>query len=235
MLEAVVAVVGTVVGVAGLATSYAGHRHSVREAARVALLTRSVEERERQLAKEAERRAEVVQASLVQVVMGSRPSPLAEQWVSHSIRATNGSDQPVRDVTLRYDGRPLPANLANGPLPAGRLLHAGESVSAALPASDVGPGPADPALGVVEFTDAAGVRWRRSTLGILERQYADGSWDAQPPNVAPFAQQQPGMPYLQPGQTSAPRRRKTLPRSVSALMILVGAVLVAWAVWSLAR
>ncbi|WP_157881543.1 hypothetical protein, partial [Streptomyces phaeochromogenes] len=146
MLEAVVGVVGVVVGVAGLVTSYAGHRHSVRESARVAAMAREVEEREQELAREAERRAEVVQASLVQVMMRSRPSPLAEQWVGWSLQATNGSDQPVRDVALHYDGLPLPTTLTGG------LLHAGESVSALLPTSDTSLSPArpsQPALGVV--------------------------------------------------------------------------------------
>ncbi|MGI3202193.1 hypothetical protein ACRJ4W_35135 [Streptomyces sp. GLT-R25] len=181
MLEAVVGVVGVVVGVAGLVTSYAGHRHSVRESARVAAMAREVEERERELALEAERRAEVVQASLVQVMMRSRPSPLAEQWVGWSLQATNGSDQPVRDVALHYDGLPLPTTLTGG------LLHAGESVSALLPTSDTSLGPArpsQPALGVVQFTDAAGVRWRRSATGMLEQRYESGSWDPRSPRVA---------------------------------------------------
>ncbi|MEU9877084.1 hypothetical protein [Streptomyces phaeochromogenes] len=260
MLEAVVGVVGVVVGVAGLVTSYAGHRHSVRESARVAAMAREVEERERELAREAERRAEVVQASLVQVMMRSRPSPLAEQWVGWSLQATNGSDQPVRDVVLHYDGRPLPTSLTGG------LLHAGESVSALLPTSDASLGPArpsQPALGVVEFTDAAGVRWRRSGTGMLEQRYESGSWDARPPRVAPFqppatqtgtqtgvygrpapsgppgagpAQPQP-QPQLRPPSRSRSRSwsRKPLPRSVSTAMVLVGAGLVAWAVWSLTR
>ncbi|MEU9958188.1 hypothetical protein [Streptomyces sp. NPDC050982] len=250
MLEAVVGVVGVVVGVAGVVTSYAGHRHSVREAARVTAMAREVEERERELAREAERRAEVVQASLVQVVMRSRPSPLAEQWVGWSLQATNGSDQPVRDVALHYDGRPLPTSLTGG------LLHAGESVSALLPTSDPSPGPAhpsQPALGVVEFTDAAGVRWRRSATGMLEQRYGSGSWDTRPPRVAPF--QPPaqtgaygrrpdpaGPPGAGPAQPQPrlrtrprPRSRKPLPRSVSAVMVLVGAGLIAWAVWSLTR
>ena len=234
MLEAFVAVVGVVVGVAGVVTSYAGHRHSVREAVRVAALAREVEERERAVAREADQRAEAVQASLVQVVMRSGPSPLAEQWMSHSIQATNGSDQPVRDVALRYDGRLLPTSLANG------LLHAGEGVGSRLPASDASLGPADPALGVMEFTDAAGVRWRRSTTGTLERQHGSGSWDATPPHVAPFqapggwAQGQPA-PAAPPITGAAPHPRKTLPRPVSAGMVLVGAALVVWAVWSLSR
>ncbi|MGW3424520.1 hypothetical protein [Streptomyces phaeochromogenes] len=252
MLEAVVGVVGVVVGVAGLVTSYAGHRHSVREAARVAAVAREVAERERELSREAERRAEVVQASLVQVVMRSRPSPLAEQWVGWSLQATNGSDQPVRDVALHYDGRPLPTSLTGG------LLHAGESVSVLLPTSDTSRSPAlpsQPALGVVEFTDAAGVRWRRSATGMLEQRYESGSWDLRLPRVAPYqppatqtgaygrpspagppgagpAQAQP-QPQLRPPARSRPR--KPLPRSVSAAMVLVGAGLVAWAVWSLTR
>ncbi|MFD9188964.1 hypothetical protein ACFWCA_12130 [Streptomyces phaeochromogenes] len=250
MLEAVVGVVGVVVGVAGLVTSYAGHRHSVRESARVAAMAREVEERERELAQEAERRAEVVQASLVQVMMRSRPSPLAEQWVGWSLQATNGSDQPVRDVALHYGGLPLSTSLTGG------LLHAGESVSALLPTSDASLGPArpsQPALGVVEFTDAAGVRWRRAATGMLEQQYESGSWDLRPPRVAPYqppatqtgaygrpspagpagpTQSQP-QPQLRPPARS--RSRKPLPRPVSAAMVLVGAVLVAWAVWSLTR
>lgn len=252
MLEAVVGVVGVVVGVAGVVTSYAGHRHSVREAARVSAMAREVEERERELAREAERRAEVVQASLVQVVMRSRPSPLAEQWVGWSLQATNGSDQPVRDVALHYDGRPLPTSLTGG------LLHAGESVSALLPTSDTGPAhPSQPALGVVEFTDAAGVRWRRSATGMLEQRYGSGSWDTRPPLVAPFQPPPaqtgtygrpapagpPGAGAAQPQRQPRPqlrpqlRRRspESLPRSVSAVMVLIGAALIAWAVWSLTR
>lgn len=255
MLEAVVGVVGVIVGVAGLVTSYAGHRHSVRESARVAAMAREVEERERELALEAERQAEVVQASLVQVVMRSRPSPLAEQWVGWSLQATNGSDQPVRDVALHYDGRPLPTTLTGG------LLHAGESVSALLPTSDTSLGPArpsQPALGVMQFTDAAGVRWRRSATGMLEQRYENGSWDARHPRVAPFqppvqtgaygrptpagppgpgtAQPQPqSQPRQRTRPRPRPRSRKPLPRSVSAVMVLVGAGLVAWAVWSLTR
>ncbi|MEU5343071.1 hypothetical protein AB0H18_19920 [Streptomyces sp. NPDC020766] len=256
MLEAVVGVVGVVVGVAGLVTSYAGHRHSVREAVRVAAMAREVEERERELAREAERQAEVVQASLVQVMMRSRPSPLTEQWVGWSLQATNGSNQPVRDIALHYDGRPLPTSLTGG------LLHAGESVSALLPTSDTSDGPAhpsQPALGVVEFTDAAGVRWRRSAAGTLEQRYESGSWDARPPRVAPFqppatqtgaygrpapaippgtgvSQQQPQQQLRpQPQLRSKSRSQKPLPPSVSAVMVLVGAGLVAWAVWSLTR
>ncbi|MFD3311113.1 hypothetical protein [Streptomyces sp. NPDC058694] len=259
MLEAVVGVVGVVVGVAGVVTSYAGHRHSVREAARVSAMAREVEERERELAREAERRAEVVQASLVQVVMRSRPSPLAAQWVGWSLQATNGSDQPVRDVALHYDGLPLPTSLTGG------LLHAGESVSALLPTSDnTSPGPAhpsQPALGVVEFTDSAGVRWRRSATGMLEQRYGSGSWDTRPPRVAPYQPPPaqtgaygrptpagpPGAGAAQPQRQPQPqltpqtrpqlrrRSRESLPRSVSAVMVLVGAVLIAWAVWSLTR
>ncbi|MEV0221730.1 hypothetical protein [Streptomyces sp. NPDC050704] len=236
MLEAVVAVVGALVGVVGLVTSYSGHRHSVREAARVALLERGVREREREAERQAERQAEVVQASLVQVVMSSRPSPLAEQWLSWVLQATNRSDQPLREVALSYGGRPLPASVANG------LLHAGQSLSADLPPSDV---PHNPVLGVVEFTDAAGVRWRRSAMGVLERRQAGGAWDVQPPNVAPAASPfpQPGASYRQvprsrqvpQGSGAPPRRRKRLPRAVSVVMVVVGAVLVAWATWSLTR
>ncbi|MFD9439499.1 hypothetical protein ACFWBR_12145 [Streptomyces sp. NPDC060006] len=229
MLEAVVAVVGAVVGVAGVVTSYAGHRHSVREAARVASLERAVAERESRLVREASHRAEVAQASLVQVMMRSRRSPLAEQWAGWELQVTNGSDQPIREVAPRYDGLPLPTGLAGG------LLHAGQGAVAVLPVSDV---VHDPALGVVEFTDAAGARWRRYATGLLERGLAGGGWDGQAPNVAPYAQ--PGTAYRTADRPSGPPpspapARARLPRSVSVALVVAGAVLVAWAVWSLTR
>lgn len=175
MIEVVIAVLGAVVGASALVVSIAGHRHNVRQAARLAERERRVEDRER----EADQREKLIQSSMLHVTMGSRPSVLADGYARWHLEAVNTSNQPLVQLAVHYDGVRLDGR---------EILPAGGRLTVDLPMTSATGSPPSPLLCSVEFTDSSGSRWRRLATGQLqpwaESGTADGT-DWQPP-VAPI-------------------------------------------------
>lgn len=170
MIEVVIAVLGAVVGASALVVSIAGHRHNVRQAARLAERERRVEDRER----EADQREKLIQPSMLHVAMVSSPSVLADGYERWHLEAVNTSNQPLVHLAVHYDGVRL----------AGReFLPAGGRLTVDLPMTSATGSPPSPLRCSVEFTDSSGSRWRRLATGQLQ-PWASGTGDEtdwQPP------------------------------------------------------
>lgn len=156
VLEAVIAVLGAVVGASTLALGIAGHRHNVRQAERLTERERRIEQRER----DADQREALVQPSMLHMAMTSNPSVLADRYVQWRLEATNTSNQPFHHVTLRYGEVPLECRDV--------LLQAGKTVTARLPAVYAANASPSPFLRSVEFTDVAGKQWCRLATGQIQ-------------------------------------------------------------------
>lgn len=232
MIEVVIAVLGAVVGASALVVSIAGHRHNVRQAARLAERERRVEDRER----EADQREKLIQSSMLHVTMGSSPSVLADGYARWHLEAVNTSNQPLVQVAVRYDGVRLDGR---------EILPAGGRLTVGLPMTSATGSPPSPLLCSVEFTDSSGSRWRRLATGQLQPR-ASGTGDEpdwQPP-VPPIVGPLP-VPLLSgdpAGGAHAPRQSAARPapprplptrayRSAVAAVVLV----VAAAVYLLVR
>ncbi|MDT0571242.1 hypothetical protein RM704_27910 [Streptomyces sp. DSM 3412] len=203
MIEVVIAVLGAVVGASALVVSIAGHRHNVRQAARLAERERRVEDRER----EADQREQLIQSSMLHVAMVSRPSALADGYTRWHLDAVNTSNQPLVQVAVRYDGVRLDGR---------EVLPAGGALTVDLPTTSVAGSPPSPLLCSVEFTDTSGRRWRRLATGQLQ-PWAPGTdgeehWHAPvAPIVSPFTA---GWGAPEPGGTP-PVRGPARPRRLS--------------------
>ncbi|WP_158697937.1 hypothetical protein [Streptomyces prunicolor] len=165
MVELVIAAVGCLVGLGGLAISYAAHRHQVGQAERLAEREQLVAERERA----ADERNTLVHASRLHVGFMATQSPLTnlDTWV---LRVINYSSQPMRDLVSFYGGERLEFDSPTGHLSPGVMREA------RIPSRLAEPRPLHEAT-IVEFTDAAGLRWRRLGSGVLQcrRDNPDGS------------------------------------------------------------
>ncbi|WP_328507359.1 hypothetical protein [Streptomyces sp. NBC_00391] len=232
MIEVVIAVLGAVVGASALVVSIAGHRHNVRQAGRLAERERRIEDRER----EADEREKLVQSSMLHVTMAGSPSVLADGYTQWRLEAVNTSNQPLAQVTVRYDGVRLDGR---------EILPAGGRFTADLPMTSATGAPPSPLLGSVEFTDTSGRRWRRLATGRLQPR-ADGTgdeadWHAPvPPIVGPlpvplFRGTPSGGPY--PQRAAQPKSPPPRPLSERAHRPAVAAVIVvvAAAVYLLVR
>ncbi|RSS58351.1 hypothetical protein, partial [Streptomyces sp. WAC06614] len=170
MIETVIAVVGAVVTVGSLVISYLAHRHQVQRARvldqREARL-QAREERMEARARAADRRQDMTQASMIETSVTIVPSGIHEGLATPHLKITNPTNQAIADLSITYDDRRItdaPRGLGPG---ARRLVP--------LPVTTT-PGD-DPARFlvrlVVDFTDAAGTRWRKER-GMGLRQGATG-------------------------------------------------------------
>ncbi|MDF3149219.1 hypothetical protein, partial [Streptomyces sp. T21Q-yed] len=207
MVQNLVAVFSTLIGLAGLVLSYAGHRQKVRqeaqESARRAEELRSIErEREQEREAGARRERERLQASMISGHIAQTPSALDDSWVVPQIVIHNGFNQSIRDVRVFRCGeviRELP-HVGTGyeylRLPPTRIPdeHSGQIT--------------------IEFTDVAGIRWRREGYGALQRarQGTEGSetWAWEDPEFP--SSKEPRRPrsrpqLLRPGSRGRPRAR----------------------------
>ncbi len=110
MGELVFGIIGAVVGVVGLALTYAGLRHQRQQA-------RELEERETQLRvreMEMEQREAALHASMLIVKVGRRPSTLDPSVALWRLTVTNASTQPFTGVSLAYAEQALSPPTLNG-------------------------------------------------------------------------------------------------------------------------
>lgn len=197
MVEIAVTVVSTAVAVGALVVSYLTHRHQVRRARAIDVQERQVAEQARLMEgreRAAERRGALVQASMLDVRVTAVPSQLDPRWAVRTLQLGNGSSQPLSDLAATFEGAPLPE--------VSGVLAAGSRRTFALPQTGWdGSAPAE--LPVVEFSDAAGLRWRREPHGALRqglRTVTEWRWGlVEAPEItqAVVFGQQPGGP-LQP-------------------------------------
>ncbi|MCC9704583.1 hypothetical protein E4N62_04515 [Streptomyces sp. MNU76] len=205
MIEVVIAVLGAVVGASALVVSIAGHRHNVRQAARLAERERRIEDRER----EADQREKLIQSSLLHVAMGSSRSVLADGYARWHLEAVNTSNQPFVQVAVHYDGVRLDGR---------EILPAGGRLTVGLPMTSATGSPPSPLLGSVEFTDSSGNRWRRLATGRLQPRASGTGEDAdwQPP-VAPIVGPYPPLISGSPAGGATHRARPPAARAAPPL------------------
>jgi hypothetical protein len=261
MVQNLLAVLSLLIGTSGLMLSYAGHRQKVRQDThenthRAEEQRRIEQERQRQeqearaqQEKEArfQRERDRYQASMIGVHIRLSPSTLDDSWVVPQLVIHNGSSQPVRDVRAYYGDEvtnelPLVDTGTHFlPLPPRQLPDA--SVDQSGPVT-------------VEFTDVAGIRWRREGYGFLQRagQGVDGQeiWGPPEPAVVEFLQpvrqgrrkgaqppQQEGPPSVGEGPhgalppVSAPAERHF--GCAGPVVVLVSAMLIVGGIWWLLR
>ncbi|MEU2609340.1 hypothetical protein [Streptomyces albus] len=180
MIETVIGVVGALVGIGGLATSYANHRHQKRQGQQLAERERRVEKRE----KEADRRESLAQASMVRVHVTKRRSQLDSHVPLPELAIVNSSNQPIRVIAARHGNEEIPFPQMR-PVQDGILLTGGARIT-----SEVLPGHFQIDHVQVEFIDAAGQRWTRLANGALRRgRFRNQAWewgDVEPPVVTQY-------------------------------------------------
>ncbi|MFJ8043499.1 hypothetical protein ACIRBX_23670 [Kitasatospora sp. NPDC096147] len=204
MIETIVAVVGAVSTLAGVAIGIAGYRS---QAALVRLQTAQLRqqsedaERARRLAEAAERRA---QAAEHRAVEAGRQRAAQEEGADRArerqlllvharhftveadggaVRAGHRGRFPVTDVRVYWRGTDItPGGLGldlSGPTEFGPEDPRAATVVAAVPGLSDGARPAFADIHV-DFTDVQGRRWRRRGNGALLLRGADGAWDSAP-------------------------------------------------------
>lgn len=135
---------------------------------------RQAAERDRDEAREAQKRAELAETRRMREAQARSVVVWADHLVDvlptgrrniARVGAANYSDKPIMDVRFRIDGEALPLVLDHVDRSSLPVLHPEMSTTA----SHVG-GPTTPANDDIgaEFRDAAGVWWRRSAAGGLE-------------------------------------------------------------------
>ncbi|QEV49442.1 hypothetical protein CP980_34250 [Streptomyces vinaceus] len=192
MVQNLVAVFSLLIGLGGLTLSFMDHRRKIRQEAQESAL-RAEEARQRherdleqqlqwiEREQRSQRGLERHQASLVKARFELRPSSLHNGWIVPEVVVENRSDQPVRDVRVAFLGDVIgeSTTLDTGqdafqlaPVQAARTSHKLRHVT-------------------VDFTDVAGIRWRRDGYGLLRRAQpgagdpdAPGAWgEPEPPTV----------------------------------------------------
>lgn len=167
VIQTLTAVLGALIGLAGLLVSYLAHRHKVRHDAALAAEEMRLLERER----EAEQQEARVQASMLRVHVALSRSALHDGLVTPKVVVANQSNQPIQDVCVSLRDEAVgetslfptgemvfPLPLSEAATPTGRLMR------------EV----------TIDFTDAAGIRWRRQSGGSLRRgriNEALGAWE----------------------------------------------------------
>ncbi|MFJ1973957.1 hypothetical protein ACIO93_35535 [Streptomyces sp. NPDC087903] len=268
MVQNLVAVFSLLIGLVGLMLSYAGHRQKVRQDVQEYALRaeelRKVErdrEQERQLYERearARREREVSvqraqerhQASMIGGHIVLFPSPLNDSWVVPRVMIQNGSNQPVRDVRVSLRGEVI------NELP---IVGTGHDFFPLAPAQITDERYDQLGHITLEFTDAAGIRWRREAYGNLQRarQGTTGQEDWEAPELPLIATAAPSprpsappcpSPSLPPSEQSSrmrlPARADQAPSPAPTesragerigfrrpVVVLVSVVLIAGGVW----
>jgi hypothetical protein len=214
MVQNLIAVLSTFIALAGLAVSYMGHRDKVRREDELARLRQELE-------KEAEQRGVQAQASRLEVHVDVGRSQLHNGWAVPKLVVENLSNQPVHDLVVSFHDQVV----AEMP-----LLDTGDT-SFPLPLSE-GATPAGLLLRqvTVDFTDAAGIRWRRDGRGSLRTgsgNEALGTWERgrqDHPRIEPAAPSE--SPAGPPGQL--PWFRRVSPVLVAVLSVVVLVIVSRW-------
>jgi hypothetical protein len=222
MVQNLIAALSTLIALAGLAVSYLGHRDKVRREDELARLRQELE-------KEAEQQGVQAQASKLDVHVDVGRSQLHNGWAVPKLVVENQSNQPVHDLVVSFHDKvvaemPLldtgdtafPLPLSEGSTPAGLLLrHV-----------------------TVDFTDAAGIRWRREGRGSLRSgsgNEALGTWQWGRPEqsrIEPAAPSEspalpsPVPPAGPPGEL--PWFRRVSPVLVAVLSVVVLIIVSRW-------
>ncbi|MEU9158130.1 hypothetical protein AB0D59_48295 [Streptomyces sp. NPDC048417] len=184
MVQNLIAAFSLLIGMAGLTLSYAAHRQKVRqESQEYALHTEELEkfqrdrERERQLREQeqsARRQREQLQASMIRTNVVRLVSPLNSNWVVPRVVVQNRSNQLVRDVRVSFGDEVI-----------GELIYldTGEETFPLPPTESSEAGYQERII--LEFTDIAGIRWRRERFGTLRRARpgTNGWEDPEPPVI----------------------------------------------------
>ncbi|MFC9679012.1 hypothetical protein [Streptomyces sp. NPDC056948] len=280
MVQNLVAVFSLLIGTAGLLLSYAGHRQKTRQDAQDRALRadeqqrmehdreqerqrqdqeararreREARDREREARARREREARAqwerdrYQASMIGGHIGLSPSSLDDSWVVPQVVINNGSNQPVRDLRATFRGE------VTNEL---RLVGTGRHYFPLPPVQISGERYDQLGQVTVEFTDVAGVRWRREGYGALQRarQGADGQevWgNPEPPVVErvverpdtalprkrsevarpPQAQREPTMPAPAQAGPPAPAPAERRVGCLGPVVVLGSVVLIAGGIW----
>ncbi|MER7477453.1 hypothetical protein ABTX60_07320 [Streptomyces sp. NPDC126510] len=248
MVQNLVAVFSLLIGTAGLLLSYAGHRQKVRQDAQERALRadeqqrmeherqrheqewREMEARAQEEREAHDRERDRYQASMIGGHIGLSPSSLDDSWVVPQVVIYNGSNQPVRDVRASLRGE------VKSELP---LVETGHH-HVPLPPIPVGERYDQLGEVTVEFTDAAGVRWRREGYGALRRaqQGAGGQeiWGHRESPVVERVVEHPdaASPAKLLPRVAAPDSPATAKRRANWLgpvVVVVSVVLIAGGVW----
>jgi hypothetical protein len=158
VIETLIAVFSSLVALGALVVSFMAHRHQVVRAAALDDRERRVDARERAL----QRREQRVHASMIEVRMSTSPSSLHDGWVTPRLEIVNPSNQPISGLSASFRGEELDSVFG--------MVAPGEVRHFTLPSLDTADD-ADLTLQriTLSFTDAAGIRWRRSGGGRLQR------------------------------------------------------------------
>lgn len=162
------AATGCLVALGALSVSYAAYRLQRQQAARLTERERALDARERT----ADERDSLRHASRVLAMFRrgeSRLQGVEGQWF---FLVYNGSGQPLRDVVASYDGVQLVFSVDTEHV-SPRLTRV-----AVVPSALFRSRPRH-AVTLLDFTDAADLRWRRSGNGSLQRgrELPDGSYE----------------------------------------------------------
>lgn len=216
-MDVVLAVIGTLVGVGGLAISVAGLRLQKQTAQNLEARERAVGTREAAIA-----RAEAsTHASLLQFGPARR-AVLGGQVVSWTATVTNTSNQPFTHMAMGY----TTGLLRDG---SREYLAPGDSASGTLPLEG---GPPDMEKVYVDITDSAARRWRRWGSGIVQpgQQLPDGTYSWGPAD-APVVSLH--TPLSSPPRPAGLRSEASITSRV--VLALISAAVLAWSVATLIR
>lgn len=173
MTEILIAAFSALVAAGAVAVSFAAHRHQVQRAAVLDAKEARVESRERQVEEreaEAERRETRSQASMIAVRALMVPSSLHGNWHRVELDITNHSNQAVFGLNVSYQDQEVEEGA--------RGISPGCTRTVPLEFFEPSGRPAVLDKIRIEFTDAAGVRWRRDADGGLRRQQqGNDAWE----------------------------------------------------------
>jgi hypothetical protein len=201
MVQNLIAVFSLLIGLGGLSVTYAAHRHKVRQESEAAAI------RERGWTSMAHAKVDLLQ------------HPLTNEFARRVEIEYQGA-QPIMDVRVSFRGEVI------GEFP---FVMCNRHEYAQLPPAESNATDSERHI-TLEFTDPAGIRWKREASGFLRRARQDAEgletrdlWGPpEPPNV-----QRWNAPTGQPASTPGSRRRGFL----RAAVVLVSVLIVAGGVW----
>lgn len=168
-MQNLIAVFSLLIGLAGLTLSYMGHRQKVRQETQETALfveqlqglqrERGQDQEQRKLQERVQRERERRQASMIKTRLELRPSSLHDGWVVPEIVVENRSDQLLRDVRVAF---------LHEVIGEATTLDTGQHAFQLPPAQAAKPSHKLRFV-TVDFTDIAGIRWRRDGDAGLRR------------------------------------------------------------------
>ncbi|MFF7021953.1 hypothetical protein ACFY97_13160 [Streptomyces klenkii] len=233
MVETLIAALSALFALGAGLVSYWSYRHQVRRATVTDARQQRIDQRERTVSQReaaAERREVLAQASMLDVTIRRVPSSLREGWSTSYILVHNSSNQPVSHLNVRFRDEVVTGEsgvLFPGSTHSFRLTASEDCSSVLEDGRDVS----------VDFTDAAGIRWRREGDGGLREGRSTGSaweWGArEEPVIMRFT----GRDWDQPlaPEPASPRARDGLWKPSCAWGVLIGLLALALLVTALLR